>query len=154
MAGKQVTVDLAGDRQQVRRVQVSAMLRPPIASDVDAGTQSRFSALRQFRVLACTATATVTCANAADFQRVYTSPANAFPSVAPRPRAPELIIRSFDIPRTTATHLRFEVVTNQCTGAPDYAGEQDADPRANTDCTTASPQALNVRMAEVQAFTQ
>src|SRR5262249_28715526 len=66
--------------------------------------------------------------------------------------APELTIRSFDIPETTATHLRLEVLTSQCTGAPDYAGEQDADPRANTDCATASPQAGNVRVAEFQAF--
>jgi hypothetical protein len=154
VAGRQVSVDLAGGARQVRRVQVSTMLRPPIATDPDGATQSRFSALRQFRVLACVATGTVTCTNAADFRTVYVSGADAFPSVAPRPRAPELIIRSFDIPRTQATHLRLEVVTNQCTGAPDYAGEQDADPRANTDCTTASPQALNVRIAEFQAFAQ
>jgi extracellular elastinolytic metalloproteinase len=51
-----------------------------------------------------------------------------------------------------ATHLRFEVVTNQCTGGPDYAGEQDADPRASTDCTTNSAQARIVRAAEFQAF--
>ncbi|GAA4575463.1 hypothetical protein GCM10023176_44810 [Micromonospora coerulea] len=154
VVGRQVTVDLAGGSQQVRRVQVSAMLRPPVTGDPDTGTQSRFSALRQFRVLACTAEGGVTCADAADFHAVYTSPADAFPSVAPRPRAPELIIRSFDIPRTKATHLRVEVVTNQCTGAPDYAGEQDADPRAATDCTTASVQANNVRIAEFQAFAQ
>ncbi|GHJ53386.1 hypothetical protein Nm8I071_26930 [Nonomuraea sp. TT08I-71] len=154
VAGRQVTVDLAGGTQQVRRVQVSAMLRPPVAGDADAGTQNRFSALRQFRVLACTAGDGVSCADAADYRAVYTSPADAFPSVAPRPRAPELIVRSFDIPRTKATHLRIEVMTNQCTGAPDYAGEQDADPRAATDCATASPQAQNVRIAEFQAFAQ
>ncbi|MFR9777770.1 M36 family metallopeptidase [Micromonospora sp. MS34] len=154
VAGRQVTVDLAGGAQQIRRVQVSAMLRPPVAGDPDTGTQSRFSALRQFRVLACEAKDGVDCADAADFRLVYTSPADAFPSVAPRPRAPELIMRSFDIPRTRATHLRVEVVTNQCTGAPDYAGEQDADPRAATDCATASPQADNVRIAEFQAFAQ
>ncbi|WP_319461485.1 hypothetical protein [Micromonospora sp. RTP1Z1] len=74
--------------------------------------------------------------------------------MAPRPRAPELIIRSFDIPRTKATHLRIEVLTNQCTGAPAYAGEQDADPRADTNCSTASSQASNVRIAEFQAFAQ
>ncbi|SDZ06728.1 Fungalysin metallopeptidase (M36) [Micromonospora pattaloongensis] len=152
VAGKQVTVDLAGGVQEVRRVQVSAMLRPTIPTDADNAGQNRFSALRQFRVLACTAHGDVDCSDAADFWRVYTSPADAFPSVAPRPRAPELLIRSFDIPRTKATHLRLEVVTNQCTGAPDYAGEQDNDPRANTDCATASPQALNVRVAEFQAF--
>jgi len=152
IAGKQVTVNLAGDAHRVGRVQVSAMLRPPITGDPDPGTQGRVSALRQFRVLACAATPANDCADAADFSLVYTSPADAFPSVAPRPRAPELIIRGFDIPDTRATHLRLEVVTNQCTGAPEYAGEQDADPRANTDCSTASAQARNVRAAEFQAF--
>ncbi|MBG0564195.1 M36 family metallopeptidase [Actinoplanes aureus] len=154
VAGKQVTVDLSGEAQRVRRVQVSAMLRPQITTDPDAGAQSRFSALRQFRVSACTATATVTCSAATDFKAVYTSKRDAFPAVAPRPRAPQLIVRSFDIPSTTATHLRIEVVTNQCTGGPDYAGEQDADPRAATDCATASPQAQNVRIAEFQAYSR
>jgi extracellular elastinolytic metalloproteinase len=155
VAGKQVTVDLAGDAaHEVDRVQVSAMLRPPVTGDPDPGTQGRVSALRQFRVLACTATGSVDCTDAADFSPAFTSPADAFPSVAPRPRAPELILRTFDIPDTTATHLRLEVVTNQCTGTPDYAGEQDADPRANTDCRTASSQALVVRAAEFQAFAQ
>jgi extracellular elastinolytic metalloproteinase len=152
VAGKGVVVDLAGDRHQVTRVQVSAMLRPPITGDPDPGAQNRFSALRQFRVLACNAVGTVDCTDAADYALIFTSPADAFPSVAPRPRAPELILRSFDIPDTNATHLRFEVVTNQCTGGPDYAGEQDADPRAGTDCTTNSPQAGIVRAAEFQAF--
>ncbi|HEX6682137.1 MAG TPA: M36 family metallopeptidase [Candidatus Limnocylindrales bacterium] len=154
VAGKQVTVDLAGGTQTVRRVQVSAQLRPTISTDPDSAAQSRYSALRQFRVLACEAKGAVTCANAADFHTVYTSRRDAFPSIKPRPRAPELMIKSFDIPRTKASHLRIEVLTNQCTGAPDYAGEQDNDPRANTDCTTASVQALNVRIAEFQAFAQ
>jgi extracellular elastinolytic metalloproteinase len=154
VAGRQVTVDLAGGASQVRRIQVSAMLRPPIMGDPDGGRQGRVSALRQFRVLACEASGAVDCSNAADFHAIFTSSADAFPSIAPRPRAPELIIQSFDVPKTKATHLRLEVLTNQCTGAPDYAGEQDADPRANTDCTTASTQALNVRVAEFQAFAQ
>jgi extracellular elastinolytic metalloproteinase len=154
VTGKGATVDLAGDAQRVRRVQVSALLRPPVTGDVDAGTQSRYSALRQFRVLACNATATVTCSAPADFKAVYTSRPDAFPAGSPRPRAPQLVVKSFDIPDVTATHLRIEAVTNQCTGAPDYAGEQDLDPRANTDCATASPQALNVRIAEFQAFTR
>ena len=73
---------------------------PQIAGRRRRRRQSRFSALRQFRVLACTAQGAVTCANSADFRPVYTSRPDAFPSVAPRPRAPELIMRSFDIPRT------------------------------------------------------
>ena len=154
VAGKGVVVDLAGERHRVTRVQVSAMLRPAITGDADAGGQNRFSALRQFRVLACNAAGAGDCTDAADFAAVFTSPADAFPSVAPRPRAPDLIVRSFDIPDVNATHLRFEVVTNQCTGGPDFAGEQDADPRAGTDCTTNSPQALIVRAAEFQAFAE
>ncbi len=136
-----VAVDLAGNKQTVRRVQVSAMLRPTIPSNPDNGSQSRVSALRQFEVLACSIGRGVDCDEADEFRRVFTSPEDAFPSTAPRPRAPDLIIRSFDIPRTQATHLWFQVVTNQCTGAPDYAGEQDNDDRAISDCTTGSPQA-------------
>ncbi|MBY5161679.1 M36 family metallopeptidase [Nitriliruptoria bacterium AS10] len=154
VAGRQVTVDLAGGIQQVRRVQVSAMLRPGINGDPDNGGQNRFSALRQFRVLSCLAQGSVDCSEDGQFTEVFTSPTDAFPSTQPRPRAPDLIVRSFDIPRTRATHLRFEVVTNQCTGAPDYAGEQDQDPRSDTDCSTASGEAFNVRAAEFQAFAQ
>jgi hypothetical protein len=80
VAGKQVTVDLAGEAQTVRRVQVSALLRPPVTGDVDAGTQGRVSALRQFTVLACTATATVACTDPAQFRSIYTSPRDAFPA--------------------------------------------------------------------------
>ena len=61
-------------------------------------------------------------------------------------------MRSFTIPRTKATHLRLRVVDNQCTGAPDYQGEQDQDPRAVTDCSDGTTQDLNVRAAELQAF--
>jgi extracellular elastinolytic metalloproteinase len=110
--------------------------------------------VRQFRILACEATGAVTCTNAADFHAVFTSAADAFPSIAPRPRAPELSIRSFVIPNTKATHLRIEVVNNQCTGAPAYAGDQDDDPLNVTDCAAGSTQDDNVRIAEFQAFAQ
>jgi len=154
--GRQVTVrlDPSEPSHRIDRVQVSAHLRPidPADPGGDTGAQSRFSALRQFEILACEAKAGVDCADDADFTVVFTSPANAFPAIAPRPRAPELIMRSFDIRRTRATHVRLRVLTNQCTGTPDYQGEQDNDPGANTDCTTASAQALNVRAAELQVF--
>jgi extracellular elastinolytic metalloproteinase len=148
-----VRLDPSKPSYQITRVQVSAHLRPPNnPNDPNDPVQNRFSALRQFQILACEAKAGVDCADDADFTVVFTSPADAFPSIAPRPRAPDLILRSFDIPRTKATHVRFRVLTNQCTGAPDYQGEQDNDPRAATDCSDASPQALNVRAAELQVF--
>jgi hypothetical protein len=156
VAGRGVTVRLAGDKpQQVRRVQVSALLRPANAQDPGGDTQSqnRFTALRSFRILACTATATVDCSQAKDYRRVYTSPKDAFPAARPRPVAPNLTMRSFTIPRTTATHLRFEVAASQCTGNPDYAGQQTNDPNVPTDCTTGSAVSGQVRAADFQVFT-
>ena len=149
--GKQVTVELER-RTQVRRVQVSAMLRPPVEGDPDPGGQSRYSALRQFEILTCRGTGRVDCTDDANFELVFTSPEDAFPSIAPRPRAPELILREFAVERSQATHVRLRVVHNQCTGGPDYQGDQDDDPRHNTDCDEGSTQGTFVRAAELQVF--
>ncbi|GII85182.1 hypothetical protein Ssi03_31720 [Sphaerisporangium siamense] len=148
VAGRSVIVDLAGDKAvKIRRVQVSAMIGP------GAVAQNRFTALRAFEVLACDATAGADCADPANFAKVYTSADNAFDADLPRPRGADLIIKSFDIPKTTATHLILRTVSSQCTGNPLYAGEQDNDPRSRTDCATASAAgSYEVRTAEFQAF--
>ncbi|HEX5497513.1 MAG TPA: M36 family metallopeptidase [Mycobacteriales bacterium] len=155
VAGKQVTVDLAGTKPVlVSRVQVSALLRPDIDDTADPGGQNRFTALRQFQVLSCDSAFGADCSSDAGYHVVYTSPANAFPAGKPRPVAPELTMRSFRIHPTLATHLRLRVLSNQCTGAPAYAGEQDNDPRAVSDCTTGNiTVAQTVRVAEFEAFT-
>jgi extracellular elastinolytic metalloproteinase len=153
-AGKQVTVrlDPALPAQQVARVQVSAMIGP---SDTPTGA-SRFSTLRQFQVLTCEAKGVDDCSQDSEFKLIYTSPSDAFPATAPRPRAPQLTLRSFTVPKTKATHVRLRVVMNQCTGGPAFAGEQDNDPGANTDCTTAAPVTASqtVRAAEFQVFSK
>ncbi|WP_328814314.1 M36 family metallopeptidase [Nonomuraea cypriaca] len=147
-AGKSVVVDLAGDDPvKIRRVQVSAMLRPG-SDPADPATQNRFSALRSFEVLACAKD----CADPAQFKKVYTSKSNAFDATRPRPRGADMLIESFDVRATSATHLMFRALTTQCTGNPVYAGEQDNDPNSATDCATASPQREHVRAAEFQAF--
>ncbi|MFI5913297.1 M36 family metallopeptidase [Dactylosporangium sp. NPDC051541] len=154
VAGKKVTVDLAGDRPvSVNTVNVSALLRPAIDGDVDPLGQNRFSALRQFRILACDATAS-DCSADAGYREVYRSASDAFPSEAFRPTAPQLNLRTFHFNPVKATHLRIQVLTSQCTGNPRYAGEQDNDPAAATDCATASPFAAQVRIAEFQAFSR
>jgi extracellular elastinolytic metalloproteinase len=149
--GKKVTIDLAGTAPvTVRHVQVSAMLR----NLSPAQGQSRYTALRQFEVWACRSDR-ANCSSDSGFTKVYTSPADAFPGDAPRPVSPHLILRSFDIPNTTATHLRLVVKTSQCTGGPHYHGEQDADPTAATDCRIGGSALTKlVRAAEFQAFTQ
>ncbi|MEU9886408.1 M36 family metallopeptidase [Sphaerisporangium sp. NPDC051011] len=153
VAGRSVMVDLAGtDAVKIRRVQVSAMLRPAINDAADAGSQNRFSALRAFEVLACDATSGADCANPANYNKIYTSRKDAFATSLPRPRGGDLIIKSFDVPKTLATHLILRTVSSQCTGNPLYLGEQDDDPNSSTDCATASPFAGQIRAAEFQAF--
>jgi hypothetical protein len=159
VAGKQVTVRLDASRSHwfVDSVRVSAMLRPQLPNpNPDQPNpdppQNRFSALRQFRILTCRAHSGVDCTQPSHFQVVFTSAPDAFPAIAPRPRAPNLILRSFAVPRTPATHVRIVVLTNQCTGTPDFSGDQDDDPRNVTDCIAGSTQDLNVRVAELQVF--
>jgi hypothetical protein len=152
VAGKQITIDLAGDLPQiVSELNVSALTRPAISGDADPGAQNVFSALRSFEVLACFDWFE-DCTSDSGYRRVYTSPSNAFPGGAFRPYSVELNMRSFHILPTLATHLRLRVLTSQCTGGPLYAGEQDNDPRAATDCRTASPARDQVRITEFQAF--
>ena len=137
-----VTVKLAGGKHFVRSVKVSALLHPADANDAyDSGDQNRFTALRRFAIETCTESVTNPgCVNPVGFTRIYTSPADAFPSTLPRPLAPDLLLRTFDVPDTEATHVRLVVLQNQCTGTAAYAGEQDADPLNATDCKTGSDQ--------------
>lgn len=152
VAGKQVTIDLAGDTPvNVQSLNVSALLRPAVNGDADPLAQNRFSALRSFAVLTCNA-AVADCSQDSSYQEVYRSAADAFPGGAFRPTSPQLNLRTFDVHPTLATHVRVVVLSSQCTGNPLYAGEQDNDPRANTDCATASPYRDQVRIAEVQVF--
>ncbi len=162
IAGSKVIVDLAGDARTIRHALVSAALRPaqPNNPSGDTGSQNRFTALRQFELWACNATdpAKLNCETDASFTKVFTSPANAFPADVPRPTAPTLRMRGFDIPATTATHFQLRVVTNQCTGGPAYQGEQDNDPTDMTDCDTGTvggtpaTAGRTVRAAELQLF--
>ena len=130
--GSQVTVNLSGTVQTVRRVQVSAMLQPG---------QNRFTALRQFELQTCLEDATnANCTLPSGWKTQITSPADAFPGVAPRPASPDLLLRSFSLPAAVkATHVRIVVVTNQCTGSDAFQGEQDSDPANGTDCREGSP---------------
>jgi len=155
VAGKTVTVDLAGDSPQViNTVNVSALLRPADPTNTaDPLGQNRFSALRSFAIWTCNA-AVSDCSTDAGYRMTYRSPSNAFPAAAFRPTAPQLNLRTFHFNPTKATHVRIQVLASQCTGNPQYAGEQDNDPAAATDCTANSPFAAQVRIAELQVYTR
>ncbi len=155
--GDRVTVDLADGIQRVIRVNVSAMLRPEDPDDADSAAQNRFTALRQFEILVCVEgadAANPTCSNSvtAGFTSIFVSPADAFPGAAPRPVAPDLILREFDVPDSVATHVQLRVLESQCTGGPAFQGEQDADTLNPTDCDLSSSEGDRVRAAELQVF--
>jgi hypothetical protein len=144
-----VTIDLAGTEPvKVSSVRVSALLRPATDGDNDPDSGARFTALRSFAIEACASG----CSDESAWQRIYTSADDAFPGTAPRPVAPNLTLRSFDVPDTMATQVRLVALENQCTGTPQYAGEQDDDPVNDTDCKAASDADLSVRAAELEVF--
>ena len=164
--GRQVTVELGDTAVLLDRVNVSAALRPTNADNEDSGSQSRFSALRSFEILVCDATVNGnTCTDdEAEFDVAYRSDADAFPGVRPRPTAPDLTLRGFDIRNVEATHVRIRVRDNQCTGGPAYQADTNpsSDPVfSNPDCDSEestpdravlSPPYDQVRIAELQVF--
>jgi hypothetical protein len=146
--GSQVTIALDGERS-FRLAKASAMLLPG---------QNRFTALRRFELYACTAgnAANPTCDGSVDagWRRFLRSHRDAFPAPNPRPSAPDLTMRTFPIPTRSATHVKLVVLDNQCTGNPDYQGNQHADPLAPTsDCRSTRVGANEVRAAELQLLT-
>ena len=151
-----VSVDLAGGVSTVKRVQVSAYLTPAPASDTDVplaqddpDSGSRFTALRQFALEACTESCDT---EGATWTAFYTSPADAFPSELPRPVAPTLTMRAFDVPDTAAAAVRLVTLENQCTGQEAYAGQQTASATVLTDCKAGSDRGTIVHASELQVF--
>jgi extracellular elastinolytic metalloproteinase len=140
--GSQVTVKLSAARR-ITRVQVST-----------AGP-NRFSQLRQFAIHTCLASAAnANCTAPGSFTNIFTSAPDAFPGARWRPVTPDLILRSFTVPTTDATHVRLVVVHNQCTGGPDFTGaaNPDNDPLNNPDCVSGSTADDQARATELQVF--
>jgi extracellular elastinolytic metalloproteinase len=162
--GRQVTVQLGGGSHKLDRAQVSAYLTLENEGDPEMppnpptpGTQNRFTALRAFELRGCT----TDCAGTGDWSLVYRSAPDFFPTDAPRPVAPELLLRGFDLKgeqrSNRFTHIRLVVLDNQCTGNTAFHGDQDNDPNMNADCRAGSPPAFlprgnDVRAAELQVY--
>jgi len=110
--------------------------------------------LRSFTLYACSAgrdPENPTCdgAIAAGWSE-FLGATDAFPAVNPRPVAPDMILRSWFAP-AQATHVKFVVDANQCTGQPSYQGDQDNDPNNNSDCRIGNPPVFMPRNTEVHA---
>ena len=167
--GQQVVVKLGGGAPVTfSSVNVSAMItgfatQPRGAGGPTQPAENRFTALRSFDLYACTAgadEANPTCDGTDDagWKRILKSEDDAFPAVNPRPVAPDLILRNWSVPTTTATHVRFVVRANQCTGQPSFQGDQDNDPLNNSDCRVGDPgtpypeRGTEVHAAELQVW--
>jgi extracellular elastinolytic metalloproteinase len=147
--GRWVVVALATDKPTViDSVAVSSLLVPG---------NNRFTALRAFDLYSCVAGKTAanpTCDGAVDagWKLIVHSPDNAFPSVNPRPVTPDETLRTFNAKGAgPATHVKFVVRSNQCTGQPSYNGDQDNDPNNNADCA-ASTRSKEVHATELEVF--
>jgi extracellular elastinolytic metalloproteinase len=164
--GRQVTVALGGGAHALARAAVSAHLVPTVdPQEVTQATQNRFTALRQFELRGCVASAhpaNPACegTNPAGWSVLYRSRPDFFPGDTPRPVAPELVLRDFGLDGGRRyTHVQLVVLHNQCTGQPAYQGEQDSDPANATDCRIGTLPALpsranDVRAAELQVFAE
>jgi extracellular elastinolytic metalloproteinase len=151
VAGRWVVVALGLGTSKpvpVDSVAVSSLLVPG---------NNRFTALRSFDLYSCLAgkdAGNPTCDGSIDagWKLIVHSPADAFPSVNPRPVTPDETLRFFNAKGGgPATHVKFVVAANQCTGQPSYAGDQDNDPNNNADCN-ATTRANEVHATELQVF--
>ena len=93
---------------------------------------------------------------AAGWKLLVDSADNAFPSVNPRPVTPDETLRYFKAKAAgPATHVKFVVDTNQCSGQTSFQGEQDNDPTYSTDCrvTSTIPQSNGTTLTLVERDT-
>jgi len=146
--GRWVVIALGGipaNGVSVNRLGVSAMF------------SSRFVGLRSFDAYVCRAgrvAANPTCdGSIADgWTKIITGPADSFPGVNPRPGTQDESLRYFAAPQQLlATHVKFVVTNNQCTGQPSFQGDQDLDPNNNAECRTGIRRS-EVHTAEIEVF--
>jgi len=148
VAGRAVTVDLAGGLNRITKIAVSALHRPA-DPELEGDFQGRLLGVRAFDLQASKD-------GGKTYATVYRSPADFFPADAPRAVAPDLNLRTVTLPTpVVADHLRMVVRSNTCTGQPVFQGVEKnatAEALAPTDCTTVAANATQVTITELQAF--
>ena len=152
--GRAITVALPGP-QVVGSIAVSALHRPADTED-PTDFQGRQKSLRDFALQASL--------GGGEFVTVYDSRAEKaaeggfFPGGAPRPVAPDLQLRTVELPRSVqADSLRLVVQSNQCTGSPTFTSDELKSATATavngtSDCRSDVLNATQVTVTELQAF--
>lgn len=147
MAGREITVVFPKKKQTFDRVGVSALHHVARALP-EGGTEvtGRFLGLRAFDLQASTD-------GGSTFRTIYSSPDNFFPSVRPRPVAPDLIEREVKLAKpVTADAIRLVVRSNACTGQKDFNDDPTADPLQPSSCLTVAGYSTSVTVTELQVF--
>jgi hypothetical protein len=133
VAGRQITVVFPHGAETFDRVGVSALHHvieelPEDAEDI----QGRFLGVRAFDLQASND-------GGQTFTTFYRSSNDFFPSVRPRPVAPDLILREVVLPKpVTAEAIRLVVRSNACTGSSSYNQEEENDPTSPSNCLDSS----------------
>ncbi len=147
VAGREVTVTFATPKQTFDRVGVSALHHPP-ATLPEGGTEieGRFLGLRAFDLQ-------ISKDKGATFTTIYRSPDDFFPSVRPRPVAPDLIQREVKLPKpVTADAVRLVIRSSACTGQKQFSTEEESDPIQPSACTSISNYNTQVTVTEIEVF--
>jgi len=147
VAGRAVTVAFTGKRT-FQKIAVSALHHPAQTLPENQGTEieGRLLGVRAFDVQA-------SGDGGRTWQTVYRSSPDFFPSNAPRPTAPDLVLRSFSLPHpVTADAVRLVVRSNACTGGKDFNHEQEDDPTNPSDCRSTATNGTSVTVTEFEVF--
>jgi hypothetical protein len=149
VAGRAVTVVFAdGKKKAFQRIAVSALHHPAQTLPENQGTEieGRLLGLRAFDVQA-------SGDGGKTWQTVYRSSNDFFPSNAPRPTAPDLVLRSLTLPHpVTANAVRLVVRSNACTGGRDFNHEQEDDATNPSDCRSTATNTTRVTVTEFEVF--
>ncbi|MEO6204778.1 MAG: M36 family metallopeptidase, partial [Mycobacteriales bacterium] len=147
VSGREVTVTFASPKQTFDRVGVSA-LHHPAATLKEGGTEieGRFLGLRAFDLQ-------ISKDKGATFTTIYRSSDDFFPSVRPRPVAPDLIQREVKLAKpVTADAIRLVIRSNACIGQKQFSTEEESDPIQASACTSISNYNTQVTITELEVF--
>jgi hypothetical protein len=147
VAGRAITVKFLSPKQRFDRIAVSA-LHHPAKNLPEGGTEieGRFLGIRAFDLQASTD-------GGRTFHTIYRSPSNFFPSVRPRPVAPDLINREVKFGKPiTADAIRLVIRSSACTGNKDFNTEEEADIVQDSSCLSLPGYANQVTVTELEVF--
>jgi hypothetical protein len=147
VAGRTITVKFLSPKQRFDRIAVSA-LHHPAKNLPEGGTEieGRFLGLRAFDLQASTD-------GGRTFHTIYRSPSNFFPSVRPRPVAPDLINREVKFGKPiTADAVRLVIRSSACTGSKEFNTEEEADVVQDSSCLSLPGYPTQVTVTELEVF--